>query len=118
MKKEIYDGCVVLTKDELLCCVCDCKSGSKRDQQVACVHSLPQGFLLSILLANNLAKHLFLELSLLLTSSDIEQQSCWNSDQIKVMKRSIKTLIKTSGHNSLDDETTNGPTICDAFKTF
>ncbi len=41
MKKEIYDGCVVLTKDKLLCCECDCKSGSKGDQQVACVHSLP-----------------------------------------------------------------------------
>ncbi len=41
MKKEIYDGCVVLTKDKMLCCECNCKSGSKGDQQVACVHSLP-----------------------------------------------------------------------------
>eukprot|EP00956_Cyclotella_meneghiniana_P042479 scaffold248489_cov87-Cyclotella_meneghiniana.AAC.1 len=33
MKKEIYEGCVVLTKDKLLCCECDCKSGSKEDQR-------------------------------------------------------------------------------------
>ncbi len=118
MKKEIYDGCVVLTKDKLLCCECDCKNGSKGDQQVACVHSLPQGFLLSILLAKDLAKHLLLELSSFLTSSDIEQQSCWNSDQINIMMRSIKTLIKASGHNSLDYEATDGPMICDVLKTF
>ena len=118
MKKEKYSGCVVLTKDELLCCECDCKSGSKGDQRVACVHSFPRGFLLSILLAEDLAEHLLLELSSLVTSPDIEQQSGWNSDQINIMKKSITTLIRASGNNSLADMTTNAPTVYDMLQTF
>ena len=50
MKNDVYNGTTVLTKDALLCCECDCKSGSKNNQKVACVHSQPRGYLLSLLL--------------------------------------------------------------------
>ena len=29
MKKDVYPGTTVLTKDELLCCECECMSGAK-----------------------------------------------------------------------------------------
>ena len=63
MKKDIYNGTTVLTKDELLCCECDCKSGSKEHQKVSCVHSVPRALLMVFLLAEDLAEHLLLELS-------------------------------------------------------
>ena len=108
----------MLTKDELLCCDCGCKSGSKGKQKVACVHSLPRAYALSILLAEDLSEHMLLELSSLVTSSDIEQQSGWNDDDIESMKNSLRILMQASGNSSLAEETSSAGTVCEMLQSF
>ena len=60
MKKDIYDGDTVLTKDKILCAKCDCKSGAQKKNRNVCVHTKPRGLLLSVLLAEDLAEHMLL----------------------------------------------------------
>ena len=105
MKKEVYQGETVLTKDKLVAACCDCMSGgNKKDladkSSSACVHVFPRGYLLTILLLEDLAEHMLLELSSKVTSADIET-STWSAVQIQSMKTSIGVLMLASGEISL-----------------
>ena len=95
MKKSVYDGTTVLTKDQLLCSECDCMSGTKDEEARACVHVLPRALMLSVLLVEDLAEHMLFELTSMVTSADIEKDN-WGSEQIKSMKNSIFTLMDAS----------------------
>jgi len=66
----------------------------------------------------DLAEHMLLELSSLVTSSDIEQENGWTNDQIKSMKDSILTLMKSSGNSSLAEESANAGTVCQMLYAF
>ena len=110
MKKEVYDGATVLTKDELLCASCGCTSGSEKEEKVACVHTLPRGFLLCLLLAEDLAEHMLLEMSSILTSSLIDQDT-WSESQIASMKKSTLILMEASGDSSLVEKTKDSATL-------
>ena len=93
MKKEVYQGETVLTKDKLVAACCDCMSGGNKkylaDKSLsACVHVFPRGYLLTILLLEDLAEHMLLELSLKVTSTDIET-STWSAAQIQSMNTSL-----------------------------
>ena len=96
MKKDIYEGETVFTKHEILCACCDCKSGAQGEERNACVHTMPRGMLLSILLAEDLAEHILLELTSMLTSIAVESD-VWDMGQIEKMKKSVIVLMEASG---------------------
>ena len=105
MKKDIYPGVTVMTKDKLLAASCSCMSGGDEFDKSqttgsACVHVLPHPFALTKLLAEDLAKHILLELSSRLTSADIED-STWSKAEIDSMKESLYQLMLVSGELSL-----------------
>jgi hypothetical protein len=118
MKKEKYKGSTALTTDMLLCCDCGCKSGGTGNQRVACVHSLARAYLLSVLLAEDLAEHMLLELSSLVTSPEIEQESGWDGDAVTSMRESIVTLMKASGNCALAEEMTSVSTMHEMLQKF
>jgi len=116
MKKSIYNGTIVLTKDEILATECDCMSGAKNGECRACVHVLPRGFLLSILLAEDLAQHMLLELTSMVTSAEIETDN-WTSEQIASMKSSALILIEASGE-SLAKEVASAKTLYEMLHSY
>ena len=118
MKADKYAGSTVLTKDKLLACSCGCKSGGQDNQRVACVHVFPRAFLLSVLLAQDLAEHILLELSSLMSSPDIELQSEWDSATIQSMKSSILVLMRASGRFALADEMCTVNTVYEMLVKF
>ena len=117
MKKVVYDGAVAFTADELLCSQCNCKSGSQCSDRVACVHTLARAYLLSRLLAEDLAEHMLLELGSMMTSSASEKDT-WSSDQINQMKSSIIDLMKASGKESLAKEAGSMNTLFEVLKAY
>ena len=107
MKKQVYECGVVATAKDILCCQCGCQCGSKGKEKQVCVHILPLLFLLTILLFEDLAEHMLLELAACM-SSDIWDKSIWSDDDIEWMKRSIITLAEAAGepvdtHKQTDD---------------
>ena len=77
MKSKEYKGVTVLTKDKLVASCCDyIRGGDKLDisQSIssACVHTLTRAFLLSMLTAEDLAGHTLLQLTLNVTSANVE----------------------------------------------
>ena len=96
MKKQVYECGVVATAQDILCCQCGCQCGSKGTEKQVCVHILPLLFLLTILLFEDLAEHMLLELAACM-SSDIWDKSVWSDDDIEWMKRSIITLAEAAG---------------------
>jgi hypothetical protein len=62
MKDAEYKVEVAFTKDELLCCKCNCKVGSEALERGICVHILPEILLFVILLLDGLAEHILVEL--------------------------------------------------------
>ena len=63
MKDNAYDCRAVFTHKDLVCCSCDCKSGSWDDERITCVHVPAVGVLLSHLLMDGLAEHTLIELA-------------------------------------------------------
>ena len=115
MKKKVYQTGIVVTAKDIICCKCSCQCGSDGDQRVVCVHNLPLLFLLTLLLFEDLAEHMLLELAACM-GADIWDKSVWSEDDIKSMKQSIITLTEAAGepmgtHNSNNE-------IDDLLKTF
>ena len=100
MKEDVYDGDTVFTKKKVLCSRCGCKSGSQKDEKVACVHTLCRAYKVSQLLVEDLAEHMLLQLASMMTSPATESDT-WSQQQLSSMKESIITLIKTSGEETL-----------------
>lgn len=96
MKKNVYETGIVATAKDLLCCKCTCQCGSQNDQRIVCVHVLAVLYLLTLLLFEDLAEHLLLELSACL-SGDIWETSQWSDNGEKSIKRSIVTLMEAAG---------------------
>jgi hypothetical protein len=63
MKQSIYETEVAATLIHILCCKCSCQSGSRGEERVVCVHTYVRLYLLSILLHEDLAEHILLELA-------------------------------------------------------
>jgi hypothetical protein len=117
MKQEKYYGDTVLTKNKLLAVSCQCKSGSNGAEKIACVHSLPRPFMLTILLAEDLAEHILLELTSTVTSSNVEKDT-WDSDKLQSMKQSVVTLAKASGNNGLAEEMEKSASLYEMLQHF
>ena len=117
MKKSVYNGTIVLTKDEILATECDCMSGAKNGECRACVHVLPRGFLLSILLAEDLAQHMLLELTSMVTSAEIETDN-WTPEQIASMKSSALILMEASGESTLAKEVASAKTLYEMLHSY
>lgn len=117
MKKDVYDGTTVVTKDKLLCSECECKSGSKEEDKVACVHTMVRPFLLTILLQEDLAENMLLELCQMLTSANIENDT-WSEDEIASMKKSIIIFMEASGNSSIAEGLADNVTLFDMLKSF
>lgn len=117
MKKDVYDGTTVLTKDELLATECGCMSGAKNGECRACIHVLPRGFLLSILLSEDLAQHMLLELTSMVTSAEIETDN-WTPEQIASMKSSALILMEASGESTLAKEVAPAKTLYEMLHSY
>ena len=117
MKGDVYDGWTVITIDSLLCAECDCKSGSKEDDKVACVHTLARAYLLSILLCEDLAEHILVELCSYVSSGDVER-NVWNDDEIASMKKSMIVLAEATGNMELSDAMSKQTTIHAMLESF
>lgn len=117
MKKDIYDGETVFTKDEILCAKCDCKSGAQGNERNVCVHTMPRGLLLSILLAEDLAEHALLELTSMLSSVAVETD-VWDTQQIEKMKKSMITLMEASGELLVAREAAQKTTMFDMLQHY
>ena len=100
MKHDVYNGDIVFTKNKVLCARCGCKSGSQKDEKVACVHTLCRAYKLSQLLAEDLAEHMLLQLASMMTSPTTEADT-WSQQQLSSMKESIVTLMKASGEETI-----------------
>ena len=92
MKKRVYECGVVTTVKDILCCQCSCQSGSKGEKKQVCIHILPLLFLLTLLLFEDLAEHILLELAVC-TSLDIWDKSVLTDDYKDWMKRSKHDLV-------------------------
>jgi len=117
MKKDIYDGDTVLTKDKILCAKCDCKSGAQGKNRNVCVHTKPRGILLSILLAEDLAEHMLLELTSMLTSPAVETDT-WSEEQVGKVKESVLTLMEASGDLAITREAAKKDTLFDMLQPY
>jgi len=117
MKKDIYDGDTVLTKDKILCAKCKCKSGAQGKNRNVCVHTKPRGILLSILLAEDLAEHMLLELTSMLTSPAVETDT-WNEEQVRKVKESVLTLMEASGNIAIAREAAKKDTLYDMLQPY
>jgi len=96
MKKNIYNAGVVATADAILCCKCTCQCGSQNKERILCVHILPLLFLLSLLLFEDLAEHMLLELAACL-NADIWDKTSWSDEDVDWMKQSIIVLMEAAG---------------------
>ena len=63
MKHNIYETAVAATSKQILCCNCTCQSGSQGEEHVVCVHTYVRLYLMSLLLHEDLAEHIILELA-------------------------------------------------------
>ena len=62
MKAATCKTMASFTSQDLVCCECECKSGSFEDQRVTCVHAPAVGVLFSHLLMDGLAEHILIEM--------------------------------------------------------
>jgi len=62
MKKHDYATRVAFSANQLLCCKCNCPSGSENGNRHACVHSLAKLYQLVLLLYEGLAENILIEL--------------------------------------------------------
>ena len=106
MKQDIYQTEVLVTSNNLLCCKCNCKCGSQGSQRIVCVHTLVRPYMLSLLLADDLAEHMLIELASLVNGSlgemldDIESiKTPWTASDINSMKQSILLLCCAAGQS-------------------
>ena len=56
MKDCLYDTEVIVSRDNLVSCRCNCKCGGENNKNIACVYVLPLAFQLSLLLSDGLAE--------------------------------------------------------------
>ena len=68
----------------------------KIKQRLLCVHILPLLFLLSLLMFEDLAEHMLLELAACM-NADIWDQSIWCDEDFEWMKTSIISLMEAAG---------------------
>ena len=96
MKKNVYNPEIVAITNAIMCCKCTCQCGSQNKEQILCVHILPLIFLMSLLLFEDLAEHMLLELSVCM-SADIWDQTVWPEEDIGWMKQNMILLMKAAG---------------------
>jgi hypothetical protein len=95
MKDDIYTSTAVFTKDDLLCVECNCKSGSKGEDKVVCVHILPIVYKVTQLLYEDLAEHILDELAANYTSLKED----WPTETITSLKDSAIILMEAAGES-------------------
>jgi hypothetical protein len=93
MKSSVYSAAVVHTTQDILSAECGCKSGSKGDDKVVCVHILPIMNKLTHLMYEGLAEHILIELS----SSYACLRENWTNDVSVSVKDSVFILMEAAG---------------------
>lgn len=87
VKDNIYTATAVFMGDNLLCAECNCKSGSKDDDKVVCIHILPILYKLTQLLYEDLAEHILIELA--------ANYACLKEDWLDKLITSLKAIVIT-----------------------
>lgn len=67
MKAQVYKTAIAISAMDMLATECSCRSGSKDDDRVVCVHNLPVAYKVMELLLDGLAEHFLLKLASCIT---------------------------------------------------
>ena len=116
MKKDVYETQVTATSKNLLCCKCTCHCGSQDNERVACVHTPVRLYSLSMMLHEDLAEHILLELTARVggctrsgsinSEIDVAEVPTWMDEDPVQMKNDIMVLMEAAGETVSKDEAT------------
>jgi hypothetical protein len=93
MKADVYETSVAHTANDLLAAECNCKSGSKDDDRVVCVHILPVPNKVTHLLYEGLAEHILIEFA----ASYASLHENWSDDIVEAVKSSVLIIMEAAG---------------------
>ena len=105
MKAQVYETTIAITASDLLATECSCRSGSKVDDHVVCVHNLPVAYKVTELLYDGLAEHILLEL----TSCIASLSEKWTNEVASSVKESVQILMEAAGAVQRGEDMTNMP---------
>jgi len=88
MKDSLYEVALSCTKESLLPCKCDCPSGAKNEEKVACVHNLPLLYQFFMLLHDSLTENILIELS-----------ERWDNDLESMAEENFTNVKKYTSNN-------------------
>ena len=94
MKDKIYNVIVAVTEDEIVSCQCDCQAGSQGCNRGLCVHILPVLLLFSIMLVNDLAQNILVELCHRWDDHLEKKYEKNGNDKMQHLKQSILSLLQ------------------------
>jgi hypothetical protein len=100
MKTDIYTTTAAYTSEDLLAVECSCKSGSKGDDAVVCVHVLPIPYKVTMLLLEGLAENIMIEL----TANYASLKEVWAPDIVELVKQSSLVLMDAAGETISHDD--------------
>jgi hypothetical protein len=63
MKRNVFQTKIATTSKNLLCCKCTCQCGLQESQRIVCVHTFVQLYMKTMLLHDDLAEHILIELA-------------------------------------------------------
>ena len=101
MKDKVYNVTVAATEDEIVSCKCDCQAGSQGSNRGLCVHILPVLLLFSVMLVNDLAQNILVELCHR-WDEHLERKFEKNcNNKMQQLKISIISLLNASGEDDI-----------------
>ena len=100
MRDKVYTTTIAHTAADILAVECNCKAGSKDDDDIVCVHNLPIAYKVTQLLLEDMAEHLLLELTSCLASL-IED---WSGETLSWVKQSVIILMEAAGETVSDED--------------
>ncbi len=131
MKKDVYETEIAATSKNLLCCKCTCHCGSQDSERIACVHTPVRLYALSLLMHEDLAEHILLELAARVSGSPNDgncptekdgaaatwDMSLWTKENTLVMKENAIILMHAAGE-SLSCEEAESKALPDLLQHF
>lgn len=115
MRDQRYNTTIAHTAKDILAVECNCKSGSKDDDRIVCVHNPSILYKLTELLLEDLAEHILLELTAILD----EISESWTAETMADVKESVVALMEAAGEIVSAEDQKNLPlgALVDNFLT-
>jgi hypothetical protein len=97
MKDACYDVEVAFTKNELVCCKCNCKAGCDGIERGVCVHILPLVLLFLIFLLNGFVEHILVEFCHRWDLDHMNIEDGMSTEKKKSILHSILNMMSSCG---------------------